>query len=71
MLHFNNLIQKYPYNTPKSKEALFYREIFEELFPKCERTVEKWIPNTQWDGVKSDPSGRAQGVHSECDNTMV
>ena len=68
---FNNLIQKYPYNTPKSKEALFYREIFEELFPKCERTVEKWIPNTQWDGVKSDPSGRAQGVHSECDNTMV
>ena len=68
---FNNLIQKYPYNIPKSKEALFYREIFEELFPKCERTVEKWIPNTQWDGVKSDPSGRAQGVHSECDNTMV
>ena len=68
---FNNLIQKYPYNTPKNKEALFYREIFEELFPKCEKTVEKWIPNTQWDGVKSDPSGRAQGVHSECDNSMV
>ena len=68
---FNNLIQKYPYNTPKSKEALFYREIFEELFPKCEKTVEKWIPNTQWEGVKSDPSGRAQGVHSECDNNMI
>ena len=68
---FTNLIQKYPYNTPKTKEALFYREIFEELFPKCEKTVEKWIPNTQWEGVKSDPSGRAQGVHSECDNNMV
>ena len=67
---FNNLIQKYSYNTPKSKEALFYREIFEELFPNCEKTVEKWIPNTQWDGVKSDPSGRAQGVHTECDSNM-
>ena len=68
---FTNLIQKYPYNTPMNKEALFYREIFEELFPKCEKTVEKWIPNTQWEGVKSDPSGRAQGVHSECDSNMV
>ena len=57
-------------NTPNTKEGLYYREIFEKLFNKCEKTVQKWIPNTKWIGVKEDPSGRAQNTHSECDNTF-
>ena len=55
----------YEINPPRTKEALFYREIFDEIYPKCADTVEYWIPNTQWQGVNADPSGRAQGVHDK------
>ena len=61
---FNTKKDKYSTNKPQTKEALYFREIFEELFPKCENTVTYWIPNTKWDGVNADPSGRAQNVHS-------
>ena len=55
----------YPYNTPQTKEAIMYREIFTELYPKAraELTVAKWVPRTDW-GCNSDPSGRSQGAHS-------
>lgn len=55
----------YPYNTPATKEAFYYRRIFEELYPKagCAQTVAKWVPKTEWEGVDSDPSGRSQGIH--------
>jgi asparagine synthase (glutamine-hydrolysing) len=53
----------YPYNTPDTKEAFYYRMIFEELFPNRETTVKKWIPMTEWKGVGSDPSGRSQSTH--------
>lgn len=56
---------KYKINPPQTKEALYFRNVFEELFPNCENTVDYWIPNTKWQGVKADPSGRAQTVHSE------
>ena len=56
---------KFEINTPMTKEALYFRQIFEELFPKCANTVDYWIPNTKWEGVKADPSGRAQNVHEE------
>lgn len=54
---------KYLINPPQTKEALRYREIFESLFPRRENTADYWIPRTDWDGVGSDPSGRAQSVH--------
>ena len=37
--------------------------VFEELFPNRETAVKKWMPMTEWEGVSSDPSGRAQGSH--------
>jgi asparagine synthase (glutamine-hydrolysing) len=55
----------YPYNTPKTKEAYLYRQTFEEFYPNaraCE-TVSAWVPQTNWEGVSADPSGRAQGAH--------
>ena len=55
--------EKYTINPPHSKEALYFREIFEELFPNSAQTVDYWIPNTSWEGVNADPSGRAQQVH--------
>eukprot|EP01097_Dermamoeba_algensis_P004330 TRINITY_DN2855_c0_g1_i1.p1 TRINITY_DN2855_c0_g1~~TRINITY_DN2855_c0_g1_i1.p1 ORF type:complete len:557 (-),score=156.29 TRINITY_DN2855_c0_g1_i1:103-1773(-) len=62
---FAQRAERFPHDTPPTKEAFYYRTIFEELFPQrtCERTVAYWIPNTKWGGVGSDPSGRAQKVH--------
>ena len=67
---FNQSSSKYEYNTPSNKEAYYFREIYEEYFPNCEKVSECWIPNTDWEGVKSDPSGRAQGVHDNFDITF-
>ncbi|MGY5848265.1 asparagine synthase B [Salegentibacter sp. HM20] len=54
--------EKYPYNTPATKEAYFYREIFAEHFPQecAAKTVKRWVPKWQAD---LDPSGRANTSH--------
>lgn len=52
-------------DTPKNKEELYYRRIFDRLFPGRDDIVPRWIPKTDWDGVGYDPSGRAQGVHEK------
>ena len=49
---------------PKTREALYYRRIFDKLFPNRSSIVPRWIPRTDWDGVSYDPSGRAQKVHN-------
>lgn len=61
---YNHREYLYPYNTPHTMEAFYYRIAFEKMFPNREKTVKYWLPNTRWSGVKSnDPSGRAQGCH--------
>ena len=60
----------YPINTPTTKEGLYYRRIYEDLFKDCSSVSKYWIPNTDWDGVNSDPSGRAQNFHDEHDETL-
>ena len=66
---------RFPYNTPGSKEAYLYREIFEELFPVP--SAAECVPGgpsvacssakaIEWDEAfknMDDPSGRAVGVH--------
>ncbi|XP_073837007.1 uncharacterized protein [Musca autumnalis] len=56
--------QRFPINTPKTKEAYYYRCIFDEMFPgeATALTVEKWAPRLDW-GCPEDPSGRAQEAH--------
>jgi asparagine synthase (glutamine-hydrolysing) len=49
---------------PKTREALYYRRIFDRQFPNRADIVPRWIPRTDWDGVSYDPSGRAQTVHN-------
>jgi asparagine synthase (glutamine-hydrolysing) len=53
---------KYPHNTPTTKEAYFYRELFHEHFPQetAAKTVLKWVPRWQ---ENEDPSGRANATH--------
>jgi asparagine synthase (glutamine-hydrolysing) len=68
---------KYPINTPDSKEAYFYRSIFESHFPgdaaaKCVphgKSVACSTPEAlAWDASfqnNVDPSGRAAGIHND------
>lgn len=69
---------RFPYNTPDSKEAYLYREIFEELFPlpsaaECVpagKSVACSTPTAlKWDAAfeqDADPSGRAvKAVHQD------
>jgi len=51
--------EKFPFNTPLTKEALYYRKIFEKQFPgkSTEKCVNLWKP---WSKFLVDPSGRFQ-----------
>lgn len=62
---FSQASQLYPFNTPQTKEAFYYRSVFEEMFPgeSYAQTVTRWVPRQDW-GCSQDPSGRAQTVHS-------
>lgn len=50
---------------PKTKEAYWYRCMFDELFPQpaAATTVMRWIPKADW-GCHEDPSGRYVKSHS-------
>lgn len=54
--------ERFPEDTPDTKEAFFYRTIFEQMFPEksSRESVSHWVPT--W-GASKDPSGRAQVVH--------
>lgn len=58
--------ERFPYNTPVTKEAYFYRDIFHQHFPQmaAAQTVRKWIPKWQ---ENPDPSGRANAAHIKAD----
>jgi asparagine synthase (glutamine-hydrolysing) len=53
---------EFPYNSPTTKEAYFYRSIFHKFYPQVSaaQTVRKWIPKWQ---ENQDPSGRANSAH--------
>lgn len=57
--------QRWERDTPTTKEAYWYRDIFEQHFPQpaCLESVVRWIPRKDW-GCNEDPSGRAQKVHN-------
>ena len=69
--------QRYPHNTPQTKEAYFYRRLFEQVFP--DEASARTVPGGKsiacsspaaiaWDAAfanAADPSGRAvAGVHA-------
>jgi len=59
---FARAAEIYPFNTPSTKEAFFYRSIYEQYYSKASahKLVKKWIPKWQDD---KDPSGRASTHH--------
>ena len=60
----DNLLLKSPryfkHGTPKTKEAVLYRKIFEELFPNRHKLIpDFWMPNSEWENCQvDDPSAR-------------
>lgn len=58
--------ERFPVNPPPTKEAFYYRQVFDELFPSqgCVTTVQRWLPRIDW-GCAADPSGRKQTVHKD------
>ncbi|HRG18629.1 MAG TPA: asparagine synthase B [Flavobacterium lutivivi] len=60
----------FPYNTPATKEAFFYRKIFHKYYPQTSaaQTVRKWIPKWQ---ENQDPSGRANAAHVKADTEIA
>jgi asparagine synthase (glutamine-hydrolysing) len=73
---FASAKNRFPHNTPTTKEAYRYRMIYEEFFPG--EAAEKTVPGGKsiacsteramnWDksfSQRADPSGRAAGVHA-------
>jgi asparagine synthase (glutamine-hydrolysing) len=62
--------ERFPYNTPATKEAYFYRSVFHKHFPQVSaaQTVRKWIPKWQ---ENTDPSGRANAAHVQADTCIA
>lgn len=60
----------FPYNTPLTKEAYYYRTIFHKYYPQLSaaQTVRKWIPKWQ---ENQDPSGRANAAHVQADTEIA
>ena len=51
------LRQRWKHNPPQLKESMYYRMIFEELYPNCDHTIPYyWLP--KWSGEVADPSAR-------------
>lgn len=68
---FERAKEFYPVNTPLTKEAFYYRTIYNDLFGSCgDKTVQQWIPRVDW-GCLADPSGRAQKVHLNCNKLII
>ncbi|MDR6967680.1 asparagine synthase (glutamine-hydrolyzing) [Flavobacterium arsenatis] len=61
---------RFPYNTPTTKEAYYYRDIFNQYYPQVSaaQTVRKWIPKWQ---ENLDPSGRANAAHVQADTEIA
>ena len=60
-----NAAKVFPVSTPATKEAYYYRQVFEELFHHSSmvHTVKTWVP--KWSNT-IDPSGRAiKNVHDD------
>lgn len=61
---FDRAAELYPVNKPASKEAFYYRTLFEEMYPgdSYAATVQCWWAPGDW-GCADDPSGRVQKEH--------
>ena len=57
---FAKKVKAYKVNAPLTKEALMYREIFDEYYPRQDHVIAGyWLPNAEWPNCNlTDPSAR-------------
>ena len=69
-LELESAASLFPYNSPTTKEAYYYRTIFHKYYPQSSaaETVRKWIPKWQ---ENQDPSGRANAAHVNADTDIA
>ncbi|THH06759.1 hypothetical protein EW145_g3873 [Phellinidium pouzarii] len=62
---FAKRAERWPTDTPDTKEAYYIRDIFNGLFPTeaAAKTAVRWVPRGDW-GCASDPSGRSVSIHN-------
>jgi len=67
---FARRAELFPEETPDTKEGIFYRKIFDKLFPhpSARQSVKRWTPT--W-GKSKDPSGRAQKNHVDAKKELL
>ncbi|OJT14574.1 hypothetical protein TRAPUB_8820 [Trametes pubescens] len=60
---FEKRSERWPDNTPDTKEGYFIRDVFDSMYPAAAaETVIRWLPRADW-GCASDPSGRSVSIH--------
>ncbi|KAI0050934.1 asparagine synthase [Auriscalpium vulgare] len=61
---------RWPENTPDTKEAYYIRDIFDSLFlsEAAAQTAVRWVPRGDW-GCAPDPSGRSVAIHNSAYKT--
>lgn len=66
---FAKRAERWPEETPDTKEAFYIREIFDSLYPSetAAKTAVRWIPRGDW-GCAADPSGRSVTIHNAAYN---
>ncbi|KAI5122061.1 hypothetical protein M0805_006045 [Coniferiporia weirii] len=62
---FAQRAERWPADTPDTKEGYYVRDIFDGLFPTeaASKTAVRWVPRGDW-GCSSDPSGRSVSIHN-------
>ena len=65
LIAFENRAMLYPVNTPPTKEAFYYRLVFESMYQGRGNVYKYWIPNTSWQNVSADPSGLCQAAYKQ------
>lgn len=69
---FSNPKPEWGDDVPTTKEAYWYRCMFDDLFKSkaAADTVMRWIPKAEW-GCHSDPSGRFASIHDQKVNNVA
>jgi len=62
---FEKRSERWPEDTPDTKEAYYLRDLFDALFlsETAAKTAVRWIPREDW-GCAADPSGRSVSIHN-------
>lgn len=56
---FEARFERFPHDTPTTKEAYWYRHLFDQLFPEkaCLESIVRWIPRRDWGAYRKAACG--------------